>query len=257
MKRLIATALCALAWLNLDAQVSPKDAVNFPSGYGIYYEHESRLLLSLLPLYERPQFSNIDFEKFFAEWEQWSELVAKGAVVSEYNDIFIKHFCKNNPQDEHGSKYLTLPLQVKVIKYDCNINYETYTTPFADSLKTSATPESIMYFTPVIKSDKKVLYMNRELETILAGYLAEPGKDAREETGKRYKMIGEYIPTTIAHWGNGWFFLSYPNIHEIVVTNSGYYIELVDADYYGTCYFIPWDMKPSDNEPLYIGYWAQ
>ena len=257
MKRLIATALCALAWLNLDAQVSPKDAVNFPSGYGIYYEHESRLLLSLLPLYERPQFSNIDFEKFFAKWEQWSELVAKGAVVSEYNDIFIKHFCKNNPQDEHGSKYLTLPLQVKVIKYDCNINYETYPKPFADSLKTSATPESIMYFTPVIKSDKKVLYMNRELETILAGYLAEPGKDAREETGKRYKMIGEYIPTTIAHWGNGWFFLSYPNIHEIVVTNSGYYIELVDADYYGTCYFIPWDMKPSDNEPLYIGYWAQ
>ena len=257
MKRLIATALCALAWLNLDAQVSPKDAVNFPSGYGIYYEHESRLLLSLLPLYERPQFSNIDFEKFFAKWEQWSELVAKGAVVSEYNDIFIKHFCKNNPQDEHGSKYLTLPLQVKVIKYDCNINYETYPKPFADSLKTSATPESIMYFTPVIKSDKKVLYMNRELETILAGYLAEPGKDASEETDKRLKMIGEYIPTTIAHWGNGWFFLSYPNIHEIVVTNSGYYIELVDADYYGTCYFIPWDMKPSDNEPLYIGYWAQ
>ena len=257
MKRLIATALCALAWLNLDAQVSPKDAVNFPSGYGIYYEHESRLLLSLLPLYERPQFSNIDFEKFFAKWEQWSELVAKGTVVSEYNDIFIKHFCKNNPQDEHGSKYLTLPLQVKVIKYDCNINYETYPKPFADSLKTSATPESIMYFTPVIKSDKKVLYMNRELETILAGYLAEPGKDASEETDKRLKMIGEYIPTTIAHWGNGWFFLSYPNIHEIVVTNSGYYIELVDADYYGTCYFIPWDMKPSDNEPLYIGYWAQ
>lgn len=257
MKRLIATALCALAWLNLDAQVSPKDAVNFPSGYGIYYEHESRLLLSLLPHYERPQFSNIDFEKFFAKWEQWSELVAKGAVVCEYNDIFIKHFCENNPQNEHGPKYLTLPLQVKVIKYDCNINYETYPTPFADSLKTSATPESIMYFTPVIKSDKKVLYMNRELETILAGYLAEPGKDASEETDKRLKMIGEYIPTTIAHWGNGWFFLSYPNIHEIVVTNSGYYIELVDADYYGTCYFIPWDMKPSDNEPLYFGYWAQ
>ena len=257
MKRLIATALCALAWLNLDAQVPPKNAVCFPSRYGIYYEHESRLLLSLLPRYERPQFSNIDFEKFFAEWEQWSELVAKGAVVSEYNDIFIKHFCENNPQDEHDPKYLTLPLQVKVIKYDCNINYKTDTTPFADSLKTSATPESIMYFTPVIKSDKKVLYMNRELETILAGYLAEPGKDASEETDKRLKMIGEYIPTTIAHWGNGWFFLSYPNIHEIVVTNSGYYIELVDADYYGTCYFIPWDMKPSDNEPLYFGYWAQ
>ena len=80
MKRLIATALCALAWLNLDAQVSPKDAVYFPSGYDIYYEHESRLLLGLLPLDERPQFSNIDFEKFFAEWEQWSELVAKGLL---------------------------------------------------------------------------------------------------------------------------------------------------------------------------------
>lgn len=252
MKRIIITALCALAWLNLDAQVSPKDAVYFPSSYDIYYEHDSRLLLGLLPRNERPKFSNIDFEKFFAKWEGWSELVAKGAVISEYNDIFIKHFCANNPQRQEDSKYLTLPLNVKVIKYDCNINPDPDRIPYSDSLKMNLKPESITYFTPVIKADKKVLYMNRELDTILSGYLAEPGKDAREETGKRYKMIGEYIPTTIAHWGNGWFFLSYPNIHEIIITNSGYYIELADADYSGDLFFVPWN-----KEPLHLGMWLQ
>ena len=34
---------------------------------------------------------------------------------------------------------------------------------------------------------------------------------------------------TIAYWDDGWFFLSYPNIHEIVITNNGYYIDLADT----------------------------
>ena len=184
----------------------------------------------------------------------WSDLIAKGAVADEYNDIFIKHFCENNSRDEHDSKYLTLPLYVKVIKYDCDITYESEsgTIPFSDKLKTNVMPENIGYFTPVIGSDKKVLYMNPELENLLASYIGNPEEVSEEEIEKRRKPIAEYVPTTISHNDDGWFFLSYPNILEIVITNNGYYIDLVNANYSGECYFVPWN-----KEPLFFGQWIQ
>lgn len=184
------------------------------------------------------------YEKFFAEWEGWSELVAKGTDSNKYNEIFAKHFCESNQQAKEGSKYLTLPLYVKVIRYDCDINLDSDRISDPDSLTKNMMPESITYFTPVIESDKKVLYVSPEVETILAGYIEEGRKSSPEEFQKRENTIGELIPTTIAHWNNGWFFLSYPNIHEIVITNNGYYIDLADADYCGQMLFVPWNKAP-------------
>ena len=90
------------------------------------------------------------------------------------------------------------------------------------------------------------------METILAGYIEEDRKCSPEEFQKRENTIGELIPMTIAHWGDGWFFLSYPNIHEIVITNNGYYIDLADADYYGQMLFVPWN-----KDPIEVYSWIQ
>ena len=251
MKRFITAILSTFACLCLDAQVSPDRVLSFPAEYSLYHDSEYYSTYTKISGLQR-KFSNIDFEKFFAEWEAYSELVAKGAVVNEYNEIFRKHFCEEYTQAKEESKYLTLPLYVKVIKYDCNIDLDSDKILDPDSLKHNIRPEYIRYFTPAIKSDKKVLYMLPEVESMLADYIEEGREDSVEEMRKRKGMIGEYVSTTVGHWNLGWYFLSYPNIYEIVITNNGYYIELVDANYYGQVFFVPWN-----KEPMMLYYWIQ
>ena len=73
-----------------------------------------------------------------------------------------------------------------------------------------------------------------------------------EEVIKRRDMIGKYVPTIAAHWGDGWYFTSYPLIRTIIVGEDGYYIEWSNANYSGQEYFVPWD-----GDPIDLGWWIQ
>jgi hypothetical protein len=73
-----------------------------------------------------------------------------------------------------------------------------------------------------------------------------------EEVIKRRDMIGKYVPTIVAHWGNGWYFTSYPLIRRIIVGDDGYYIEWSNANYSGQEFFVPWNAEPID-----LGGWIQ
>ena len=60
------------------AQVPFDHVVSFPSRHHLYYDSKIPNIYG--------EHSNIDL--FFSEWEEWSELIKKGAVPSEYNSIF-------------------------------------------------------------------------------------------------------------------------------------------------------------------------
>lgn len=53
-------------------------------------------------------------------------------------------------------------------------------------------------------------------------------------------MIREYIPAELAHWGDGWYYSSYPLFDTIYVGEDGYYVSLSDADYSGFRLFVTW-----------------
>ena len=249
--------------INAGAQVPFERIVSFPSWHHLYYDSKIPNIYG--------EHSNIDL--FFSEWEEWSELIKKGAVPSEYNSIFQKHFGEENPQKISDAKYISLPISVKVIKYNGNIRPEIKGSDdalYPQDLIKNRMPESISYFTPIIESDKKVLYLSPEAQELLSAFIDEPEMtfdernftfsvrkkeitdEDREEERKRRDMIGKYLPTKIAHWANGWYFTSYPLIRTIIVWDDGYYIELSDANYSWQKYFVPWDADPID-----LGYWIQ
>ena len=150
------------------------------------------------------------------------------------------------------AKYISLPLNVKVIKYNGSIHPDSFKvsddTSYPYDLMKSRMPESISYFTPIIESDKKVLYLSPEAQELLSSFIDEPKMmfDERdytfsirkeeitdedwEEVIKRRDMIGKYVPTIVAHWGNGWYFTSYPLIRRIIVGDDGYYTFTTDVD---------------------------
>ena len=259
------------------AQVPYERIVSFPSMRHLYYDRKTPNIYG-----ER---SNISL--FFSEWEGWSELIKKGAAPSEYNSIFQKHFLEESPQRESDAKYLSLPIRVKVIKYNCSIHPDSFKVSdesdsghddveiaiepsYPYNLMKNRMAESISYFTPVIESDKKVLYLSPEAQEILSAFIDEPTKtldekdftysvrkkeitdDDWKEVRKRRDMIRKYVPTIAAHWGDGWYFTSYPLIRTIIVGEDGYYIEWSNANYSGQEYFVPWDGAPVD-----LGWWIQ
>ena len=266
MKRFILHFVTLISLVSLfdgfdaNAQVPFERIVSFPSWRHLYYDSESPNIYG--------EHNNIDL--FFSEWEEWSELIKKGTVPSEYNSIFQKHFLEENPQRASEAKYLSLPLSVKVIKYNGNIHPDSFKvsddySSYPYDLMKSRMPESISYFTPIIESDKKVLYLSPEAQDILSAFIDEPtkmpGSSVRkkeitdedwEEVIKRRDMIGKYVPTIVAHWGDGWYFTSYPLIRRIIVGDDGYYIEWSHANYSGQEYFVPWDA-----DPIELGWWIQ
>ena len=257
------SSLYASLGFNANAQVPYESIVSFPSWHHLYYD-------SVIPnIYG--EHSNIDL--FFSEWEEWSGLIKEGAVPCEYNSIFQKHFLEERPKRVSVAKYLTLPLRVKVIKYNGNIHPDSIKgsdNSYSYDLIKNRKPESISFFTPVIETDKKVLYLSPEVQKILSAFIDEPCKvlDKKDETfsvmkeeiteedwkevRKRRDMIGQYVPTIVAHWGDGWYFTSYPLIGTIIVGDDGYYIEWSDANYSGQEYFVP-----RDADPIQLGWWIQ
>ena len=250
--------------INVNAQVPFDRIVSFPSWHHLYYDSKIPNIYGEL--------SNIDL--FFSEWEEWSELIKKGTVPSEFNSIFQKHFLEESQQRASDAKYISLPLNVKVIKYNGSIHPDSFKfsddTSYPYDLMKSRMPESISYFTPIIESDKKVLYLSPEAQELLSSFIDEPKMmfDERdytfsirkeeitdedwEEVIKRRDMIGKYVPTIVAHWGNGWYFTSYPLIRRIIVGDDGYYIEWSNANYSGQEFFVPWNAEPID-----LGGWIQ
>lgn len=256
---LLSFIIWGLSALSLNAQVPTDKGVSFPSFHKLCYDTETGDAHSGR--------SNID--RFFAEWESWSGLIANGSTGKEYNEIFKKHFSENNAREKRDSKYLSLPLMVKVIRYDSNIHPDSIKvkdyTSILSCLMNSRKPESISYFTPVIESDKKVLYLLPEAVDMLTAFIQEPEtisaknetahtdkQDIRDEVRKRRDMIREYLPAVIAHWGDGWYFTSYPLIECIIVGNDGYYIGLNDANYSGEQLFVPYE-----KEPMVLWEWLQ
>ena len=246
MKRFVVLALAILFGFGLRAQESTSSGLAFLSFTKLYHNAATPDSLG-----ER---SNID--RFFAEWEAWSESVAKDAAVGEYNNIFNRHFCENN---NDGSKYFVVPLRVKVVKYDENIGPDYVGRSIGGGFVYTNTPDSISYFTPIIKSGKKVLYLMPQAVDLLTDFMKVLPEDSEppaeewgveefskwlEEVDNRKSVLSEYIPTIVAHGFNGWRFTSYPLIDMIVVGKDGYYINLKHADHYGQEFFVPWGKEP-------------
>ena len=240
MKRtyLILSVICIVFCTPLKAQDDSSSIINFPQWGRLYYDLRWPNGKELTNKYgER---SNI--ERFFSEWESWSKLIANGALPNDYNNIFKRHFIEARDGKEEKSKYIALPIRIKVIKNN----------------------ESISFFTPVVESDKPVLYLTPEVEQLLSSFIEEPlMKDEYtkkenvleedwEELRKRRDMINEYVPTQVAHWGDGWYFTSYPLVNLIIIGTDGYSISLSNANYYGTDLFVPWG-----KDPIVTSEWIQ
>lgn len=227
-----------------------------------------------------PRWHNLRYEKtndiprFFSEWEEWSKLIAKGAQGIQYNDIFAKFFLKYHSERDTVSgnpdtcKYIAIPYTVKVVKFNCEIHPDKLSARFPEvhdciyTLSKEVLPESISYFTPRIEIEKPVLYLIPEAEKLLATFLDAPKEskevheitdEEREEREKRRRsMINEYVPALSAHWGDRWFFSSYPLFGTIYVGQDGYYVNISNANYSGFEIFVTWS-----GEETMVKDWIQ
>ena len=170
--------------------------------------------------------------QFFAEWEGWSQLVSKGAEPSVYNAYFERYFQTFQDKLESATgRYLLLDQRVQVAKYDCNIGPETH--PEWDFLSFAADylePESISFFTPVVKSEKKVLYLNPEAKEVPAQLPGNPAPGAPEilylnikkpfviqlPTKPRHRMMQVKMQITVNSQEN----LDLVTLHEPLIKNA-------------------------------------
>ena len=239
----------------LFAQVDSSRVAFFPTWLELYYDQKEEN--------EYGEHSNID--RFFKEWEIWSGLIVNGLEPNEYNALFCKHFLKAYKRTEPNGEYITLPLRVKVIKFDRDISPDNNEEDIMDffvwksRFSQESLPESISYFTPVIECDKKVLYLFDEVERLLSSFLDEPIKTKEnvsdiddKEVIKRRLMIADHIPAARAHWGGRWFFSTYPIISSIIVGNDGYYIDLDNNNSFGETLFVPWG-----KDSVVVSSWVQ
>ena len=212
--------------------------------------------ITCFPTERSLDYGNID--NFFTELKEWSKLYRNGVVVNEdYNAIFVKHFKEEYMAKEQPSRFISLPMTVEVTRYDYDLK------PYADKiLGKKVLPVAITSFTPVLDSDEEVVYISEKAEKLLSDFLEEPAhkviktdgtsfKDYRKvsekdwmELRKRIALIEEYVPTSISHWDEFWYFLSYPQITSFIVGNDGYIINIGRMTYYGDIYFVPWDGEP-------------
>lgn len=228
----------------------------FPAWGDLYYDSDHKN--------QYGETSNI--ERFFDELKEWSKLYRNGVEVNEdYNAIFVKHFKEYYSKEKERSKFISLPMDVQVIKYDCDLRdyiHKEYEL-FANVL-----PVSITSFTPVIDSDKDVVYISEEAEELLNHFITEPMYETVRKSGrtkiekddekiteadnaelmKRVNMVWEYVPAGVTYtlWGESWHFLSFPQILSLIVGNDGYIINIGQMASYGTTYFVPWGGEPEE-----------
>ena len=80
--------------------------------------------ITCFPTERSLDYGNID--NFFTELKEWSKLYRNGVVVNEdYNAIFVKHFKEAYMKEEQNSKFISLPMSVTVIKFDCDLRPES------------------------------------------------------------------------------------------------------------------------------------
>ena len=189
-----------------------------------------------------------NLENYFYEVKKSSNTFQNEIIVNEeYNKIFLRHF--NEERDKNnGSKYVTLPMKIKVQKYDCDIR------PFyEDENITIPPPDSIIFFTPFLEGEENVLYMSPKTEEFLSSFIIGEADNSNktnrstyitEDISQRMEKVREYIPVFWTHWSESLFFLSYPQILEFTVGKDGYCININLLSYYGNVYFVPWNKDP-------------
>lgn len=244
--------------MEINAQQDIREITYFPTESHLYYGKNSYA-----------EASNI--ERFFTELKEWSMIYRNGVMVNEdYNAIFVKHFKEAYSDIEQSSKFISLPMDVTVTRYDCDL------TPYIhnmNELYDNVLPLAITSFTPVLDSNEEVVYISGRAADLLRDFIEEPmhktiEKDGRDikvekeyeeiseedwaERKKRVFMIREYVPANRSHWGELWYFLSYPQITSFIVGNDGYFISIDYMTYYGIRYYVPWQGEPEE-----IGRWIQ
>ena len=225
----------------------------FPTWGRLYYENNFENIYG--------ETSNI--ERFFDELKGWSKIYKDGVLVHKrYNAIFVKHFKEAYMKEEQNSKFISLPMSVTVIKFDCDLRPYIHNK---NELYKNVLPASITSFTPVLDSDRDVVYISDEADKLLIDFIEEPKYKTVKEDGEYFKvekdyeeiteadcdemrqrreMIEEYVPAKMTHWGETWHFMSYPQITSFIVGKDGYIISIDDMTYSGTEYFVPWKGKP-------------
>lgn len=245
------------------AQTEISNITGFPSGRKLYYNSTMKNVYG----------ETNNLPRFFCEWAEWSKLISRGAADSEYNKIFSKYFLKYYGetdtmfQDDMDCEYIALPDRIEVIKFNCNIHpdalksIETRSHNGISVLFETVLPESISYFTPKLEADKPIVYLISEATEIIDAFIEEPihGKDYDlitkedwEEFRKRSGMIEKYVPAIPAHWGDDWYYSSYPLVGTIYIGNDGYYVNISDADYWGFQLFIT-----LEGEEIKVYDWIQ
>ena len=238
MKKSIVVILGILATSLASAQEKVGNVVYFPNIDKLYYTDKPA---------DGSSVADSNIGQFFAEWEGWSQLVSKGAEPSVYNAYFERYFQTFQDKLESATgRYLLLDQRVQVAKYDCNIGPETH--PEWDFFSFAAyylEPESISFFTPVVKSEKKVLYLNPEAKEVVSSFLDEPVMTSDGKNGPG--IIREYLDVSQTHWGRSWVFGS---PHEIFVGKDGFYVTSMRTSGYDIIFF-PWDGEP-DVDSIYF-----
>lgn len=199
-------------------------------------------------------------EKFIRDFSRLSDIIRKDVVVNEeFNAIFARHFTETYQERRSTSsplvlqtEYELLPLYVTAIKYDCNIcpilrdgNGKEFPTDIENIVR-NIEPVSVIFFTPVIDIDKKVLYLTPNAERSLTYFIMS---DDREKKQKRIKMLQKYIPVAPVPMSDCLNFLSLPLIPVIITGNDGYWFES-STTWCGEYFFVPWG-----GDPIKIGEW--
>lgn len=171
-----------------------------------------------------------DAEAFIADWEKWSRIVAESSAPSEFNALLSKLFAKEIADlYEDPMDYITLPLHVAVVTFDFDL-YPLLAEKgryafmrYTDKDVLSDYPKSISFFTPVLESKLKPLYISPEIDDLIDSYIRDGGEWNRKSRAAQFcklYLFSMFEPT-------------------ILVGKDGFFVNSLDMEY-----FVPWGKDP-------------
>ena len=163
-----------------------------------------------------------DAEAFIADWEKWSRIVAESSAPSEFNALLSKLFAKEiadlyeDPTLPFPMDYITLPLHVAVVTFDFDlypllVEKGSYAfMRYTDKDVLSDYPKSISFFTPVLESKLKPLYISPEIDDLIDSYIRDGGEWNRKSRAAQFcklYLFSMFEPTILV--GKDGFFVNY------------------------------------------------
>ncbi len=179
-----------------------------------------------------PKLTKKNLNKFFSEWEAYSDSIASRAVKNDslidmvvaYNYLPMQLEGRTCPSGKDAPpKYHVVPQYIDVERYYLDVDTTVFSPRYGFPYHYSELKSDECRIDSIIPQlPYRGLYLTSDISKTLSTFVGGWRKgDKIEKINKgNLKILKKYIPVDYGHWGGYWWFTSFPLITNICYANN-------------------------------------